>query len=563
MYQKEENPRLLLKQIAEEVQSGNYPATSAFLDLIRQTGIVNLFFFLKFIAAYSGPYQLLNETLHMDMCNFRQSLSCLSPGSRSAMFVPRGFYKSTIGGHGANTWELLRNPELRIRLVSNVVERAHHYKSISQRTFDSNKFFAELYPDYVPKKNAGRWNENEFVLPNRQRYYSEPSISAGGATGASEGIHVDFLNLDDIEGLEDLDSENKSSMTMFQKKKWFDTNTTALLISRESRIHLNGTFYATDDVHSKILEDAKEFHGYADPEFKVNPNGHWAIYYRSWIENEKTTFPEVMNEKTYADLLSRNAWSAITQYSNKPRDPALSEFYEFETKRFSLFWSTKKKEWYIIKGAMSSEDANWDDEPEESLLRLGSCSTIMTVDPAGTEKGISARTSRTAITVWSMDYEENLYLLWCRAGYYGPVKMFDLIFEGCRRFEGLVKMVGVESAAMQKIIAPLLERERDLRKEYIRPVPIPALGDKEGRIRMNVGRALMQRRVWLCLGEERDFEEERLVFPNNEYRRDVLDASEKAFVALTRPVSPEDEEEEELADEEYQYAVGRNKYTGY
>jgi hypothetical protein len=144
--------------------------------------------------------------------------------------------------------------------------------------------------------------------------------------------------------------------------------------------------------------------------------------------------------------------------------------------------------------------------------------------------------------------------------------MFDLIFEGCAKFGGIVRMVGVEAAAMQKIIAPLLERERTLRGMYINPRPIPAGGDKEGRIRMNVGRALMRGKVYLAFGEERDFEEERMIFPGNEYRRDVLDMFEKLLTVLHRPHAADGED---VTDDDFDvepdrdFAYGRSAVTGY
>jgi len=564
LFQAEKNPKLVLKQIAEEVAIGNFPASEAFFDLIKQAGFVSLYFFLRFIASENGPYEKLNDTLHLDMCNFRQSDSAMREGARSAGIVPRGFFKSTIFGHGANTWEALRWPDIRIRIVSNIVERSDNFKSLSQRFFDSNRLCKILYPSYIPARNAKRWNENEFVLPNRTRYYTEPTVGAGGATGASEGIHVDLLDLDDIEGLDDVSVEKKSNMNMFQKKKWFNTNTTSLLVDRKSRIHVSGTFYGSDDVYSSLCDDAKAFFGFHDPELEAKPDGHWDIYYRTWKENETVILPEVMDEKAYSDLLLRDSWSALTQYSNKPRDPALSEFYQHDTGRCYLVWNEKKKEYFIKKGPSPAD--NWQEEDLEGdplYVRLGACDVVMTVDPAGTDKGMSAKTSRSAIVIVAVDSDESYYLIWSRVGYYNVFKLFDLIFEGCSKFQGIVRMVGVESNAMQKIIAPLLERERHLRDYYINPKPIPASGDKEGRIRMNVGRALMRKQVFLTFGEEAAFEEERLVFPQNEYRRDCLDAFEKALVALHKPASKEDVDEEEIAEEEYQYAQGRSRITGY
>lgn len=558
------DPRKLIAEIRKSLESGKISASEMFTSLIFQAGLVSLFFFLTQIASFSGPYEKLNEGLHLDMANFRQSEACMAPGARAAIIVSRGFYKSTIGAHGADSWEAFRNPNIRIRIVSEIVERAHSFKNVSRSTFDGNAFFAIIAPKYVPTKATPRWNETEFVLPNRERFYTEPTISAGGATGASEGIHVDVLDIDDIEGLEDLDAMHHASASMWQKKKWFATNTTALLVDLTSRIILKGTFYGADDIHSSIMDDCKEIRGFHDPEFSTKPGGTWTVYYRSWEEDGKEVFPEVMNASKYAKLLLDDPWTAVTQYGNKARDPLVSEFYKYETKRCQRLWSVKQGRWFLQRGEFNdSERANWDEgEIPPSLVPFSSLEIGMFVDPAGTDKGMSAKTSRTAIGIIGLDSEENSYLLWSRVGYFNIFQTFDLVFEGCRLFEGHVSVVGVESNAMQKIIAPLLDKERLARNYYINPVPIPASGDKQARIRSNVGRALMKGLVWLCYGEEKDFEEERLIFPANEFKMDTLDMFEKGLTFLQKPPSSEFLAEEELEDELYFTEPTRSAITG-
>jgi len=557
------NPKLLIEAIRIDLESGRVSAADMFLALIKQASFVSLFFFLTRVAAFSGPYEKLNEDLHLQMCNFCQSEYSMDPGARAAMLLFRGSYKSTIGSHGVDSWEAFRNPNIRIRVVSSIIERAHSFKNIARSTFDSNAFFAMIAPEYVPPKGAPRWNETEFVLPNRTRNYPDPTMSAGGATGSAEGVHVDLLDIDDIEGLEDLDALHRASASLYQKKKWFATNTTALLVDLTSRIRLKGTFYGADDVHSAIMADAKTISGFLDPEFQAHEGGVWNVYYRSWEEDGVEVFPEVMNKKRYAKLLTEDPWTAITQYANKARDPQVSEFYKYETKRCSLMWSPKNKKWFIKKGLLEDDElSNWEDEPSMKLLSLEGLSIGMFVDPAGTDRAISARASRTAIEVIALDAEENSYLLWSRVGYYSVHTLFDLIFEGCQKFEGHIQVVGVEANAMQKIIAPLLEKERSLRNYYINPVPIMATGDKEARIRMNVGRALMKGQVWLCEGEAKEFEEERMLFPGNEYKRDALDAFEKGLTYLSKPDKQETLDEYDSDEELYWNEPTRSRYTG-
>lgn len=557
------NPKLFVEKIRADLESGRVSASEMFSALIRQAGFVSLFFFLKHVAAFSGPYEKLNEDLHLGMANFRQCDASMKEGARAAAIVPRGFYKSTICGHGADSWEALREPNIRIRIVSEIVERAHSFKNIARSTFDSNPFFAIFYNEYVPGKSSPRWNETEFVLPNRTRNYTEPTISAGGATGASEGVHVDLLDIDDIHGLEDVDAQHHSNVSMLQKKKWFATNTTTLLVDLSSRINLRGTFYGADDVHSAIMEDALAIEGYLDPEFVASTSGTWTVYYRSWEEDGKEIFPEVMDRKRYEKLLQEDPWSAITQYGNKAHDPVISEFYKLDVHDCQLLWSAKRGE-YFLKWSSSTENemSNWEDDLPVTFTRLGSFSIGMYVDPAGTSRGITARASKTAIGIVGVDSLERTVLIWSRVGYFTVGTMFDYIFEGCRKFEGLVGKVVVEANAMQTIIAPLLEKERRTRNYYINPVPLAAKGDKTARIRMNVGRVLMRSLVWVVEGEGKDFKEEKLIFPNNEYKMDTLDMFEKGITDLTVPPSKEEEDEYEMEEEIYWNEPTRCKVTG-
>lgn len=80
--------------------SGAHPTLGVHstLDLMRQAGLVNLWFFLKVIAGSSGPYNELDDDLNLDMCNWRQSDSCMAEGARWMALMPRGFRKSECNG---------------------------------------------------------------------------------------------------------------------------------------------------------------------------------------------------------------------------------------------------------------------------------------------------------------------------------------------------------------------------------------------------------------------------------------------------------------------------------
>lgn len=552
-----------IEQLITEITSSNPQLTGEIRELLRQASLVNLWFFLKFVAGFAGPYDKLNRGLHLDMCNFRQSDYCMKGGARAAAFIPRGHFKSTIFTHGANTWELVRNPDLRIRIVNAIIDKAIGFKRITQRTFDSNELFAWLFPKYVPEKGASRWNEEEMVLPNRSKSFNEPSIKVGGATGASEGDHHDLINIDDLVGLEDLDKEHKVNASMMQRITWAKTSTRALLVDWvDSRIMWVATLYASDDVYNEMIlrKNMYRLIGYQDEDMldMVKPDlsdaeERYTVYYRQVIERDEPIFPEGgFTKAKFEVMLQEDPWTAMAQYMNKPTNTGMAEFYQMATKRCSVRFDEKINDWVIIKRGVTNF------VEENDSIRLSKCDVVMTIDPAGTDKGMSARTSRTSIGVWAMDSKGNAYRIWQKVGYISPTEMFDSIFEGHGKFKGYIRATFVESNAMQKLIAPLLVREQWSRELYINPQPIMATGDKVARIRNNVGLALSQERIYLAEGCVVEFEEEKRGFPVLQFRMDVLDETEKALTVLRRAPSDEEVYEEEERELDYRENTSNN-----
>ena len=136
---KRNDASLLFRHIKEEVESASFHLTDELRVLIHQAGLVNLWFFLKFIVGQEGPFEKLNETLHVDMCNFRQSL--LKPGTRGLMLLPRGTCKSKIVTEGGTAWELVRDPEQRFRITNATDGNAHDFHHTVKTIFDANSFF--------------------------------------------------------------------------------------------------------------------------------------------------------------------------------------------------------------------------------------------------------------------------------------------------------------------------------------------------------------------------------------------------------------------------------------
>jgi hypothetical protein len=552
---------LVAKAIEGILVAGNNkkPISGDVLEIIRQLSFVNLFFFEKFVLGCKdgGPYDKLTYDLHLDMCNWRQSHYCMDAGVKAAGFISRSFYKSTVWTHGADTWEILRNPNIRIRIVNAVAERAQSFMRSIKLNFEKNHFVRILFPEYCPSSRTERWNENEIVMPNRTKTYPEPTVKAVGVGGASAGDHHDIIDIDDIITVEDLNVNRTAGVGMERSKNWFKSNVIPLMISpQESRVIVKGTFYSIDDVYmTEIVPLCKTLRGFLDQDFiKPDPKGVWHLYYRDAVENDKAICSSIMSIENLAELAKSDFWTYQTQYRNNPQKSGLSEFSDCEIKLCYCEFDYKKHDYRLeVIEKDGKTKTYWLSKERSGIF----------IDPASTEKGITAKTSRSAIGVCVRTWDDERLLIWSKCGYYNTVQMFDHIFYAALKFKGYISAIWIENNGPQSAYIPLLEKERNERELYIpiRPAPAPRV-DKMVRIRNNFGRELMKNKISATKECQLHLRDEIRAFGQTE-RVDFLDMFEKSIVHLPKAMSPDEREEKEWNDAVENIADTRNYVTGY
>jgi hypothetical protein len=549
----DQNLGILVPQILSELQSNSQNAEG--LELIRQFSFVNLFFFEKFILGATGPYELLDDNLGLDMCNWRQSNICMAPGARAAAFLARFHRKSTIMGHGASTWEVYRNPNIRIRIINAIATKAEEFQVMIKENIEKNPILNMLYPELCNYKAAPKWNAEGITVPNRTRTFPEPTIKAVGAGGKSAGDHHDLLLVDDIIDIDDLNVSRMGGVELERKRNWFKSNQTSLLVNPdESRIMMLGTFYAIDDLYmTEIVANCRRLDGYKAVDFIIpEPTKKWAIYYRMGIENDKPVNDKIMSLKAFNDVANEDFWTYQTQFMNNPQKSGLSEFTDCKILNCYCEYVSEEKDWKLEVATEDGLKEYW----------LSQCSVGEFIDPASTEKGITAKTSRSAIGVIARTYDDFYCLVWGKCGFYSTTDMFDLIFDGAIRYSGFMKGIWIESNGPQKMYIDLLKKERLMRDVPIDIYPSPAEGDKMVRIRNNFGRVLQRGKVAATKDSFRYLQEEVKAFGQTT-RVDFLDMFEKGVMKLPRPFSPEEREEIEMLEEEQKMPSTINLTTGY
>lgn len=520
--------------------------------LIAQAGFVSLWFFLRYIVGYSvSPFDLLDDNVHVDMCNFRQRF--LAPGSRAAAFLPREAYKTTIFTEGGAAWELLRDPTHTILISNAKADKAQEFFATVKMTFESNPLLRFLYGNvedpwgsYVPEnpKTEPRWNDTEIVMPNRPRWQREPSLTYGGVGGASEGGHYDLHIVDDMIGLKGLNATQEANAVMTKTRNWFwSSEKTLLRTMAKSRVFVVGTRYAVDDVYDDIIKRARRNDGYPLANFEPAAKGSWVIYYRKAVEDGRIILPQVYTEEGLRELAEHDWWTYVTQYLNDPQSSGLAELVDFPMKRCKLEWVAASKEWFVLL-------ENGEDVRE---LALSECDVVLAVDPAATERRVSAKTSRTAVGVVAVHSSGRKFLIDLRVGFVSPLAMFDWIFSLKERFSPRVRATLLESNAGFKVLSPILREEEKKRGVWLHLAPFAAAGEKVARIRATLLPELEAGRLYIASVHFDAVEEEKRGFPQAVHKMDILDMLSTGIAGAYVPAAPEEVVASREADEAFMY----------
>jgi hypothetical protein len=566
--------QVLYEQALRCVESGQVQDSDK--ELIKQTALVSLFFFLRYVASYSGPYESLTPDLHLDMANWYQ-LRFLPPGSKCAGFIFRGGFKSTEWTHGANAWEIVRDPEIEIIQASNIKDRSEEFLEFTQSIFRDNEFFAWLFDsDGLVPKAQGRiahWNANEIQVPAKTRNKNKPNVQLVSVGGSIQGIHAQVFKIDDLIGEHMLDSQRQLGADNSKAENWARAAIKNIpTVYGTSRVLFVGTRYGPGDAYEWLWDDVKELYGYRGPDgepFEEKDENEWRLYFRMAREDMGTgeedpegrsewiSFPGKWTHRELDKIREEDPWTYYTQICNLSTYSGLSEFIDFNLRPGHLDISEEGQMFFTKE--ISADDS-------ETIYWLRDSYLVISVDPAASDRKRHANTSRSAVVVYARFWDGTRVLLDGRVGYVPTTKMFDWMFTLYKKYRRycratLMEMVGPFAA----LESPLRERERAAGTRLkLRPIR-KSQGDKDANISSILEPLLSDGKLWGIKGTPifKEFEREMMMFPGGRLK-DTLDAVRIADMYAPAPNKPLDEDEEDEREQRNRRnRVGMNKTTGY
>lgn len=134
-------------------------------------------------------YKDINPRTHGDMIRALEAKT-----QRKLIVMPRGTFKSSVGSVGFPIWLLLRNPNERILIDSEIYSNSKNFlREIKAHLAQS--YITDLFGRF---KTDFTWNESEITIAQRTKPYKEASITCGGIGTVKVGQHYSVIIGDDM-----------------------------------------------------------------------------------------------------------------------------------------------------------------------------------------------------------------------------------------------------------------------------------------------------------------------------------------------------------------------------
>jgi len=267
----------------KELETQYYDHIGVETDVLRES-IVNLDR-IDLLMSEVLSYQV--KPCHMSMLKFQQS------NDKTLVLAPRGIGKSISLTVVRSLFEVVKNPDIRILIVSNTQLQAEIFLREIKQHIEANDKFIDVFGDLV----GAKWDSKEINVKTRKTFAKESTISCCGVGGAIIGRHYDLIIADDL-----VDEENsRTDLQRERFKVWFYKSLEPTL-EPDGRMFVHGTRYYPSDFYGHLAKVDDSFISRVWPAINKNGESLWP---------EKMTLEWLLSKKKAMGTAIFN-----TQYQN-------------------------------------------------------------------------------------------------------------------------------------------------------------------------------------------------------------------------------------------------------
>lgn len=166
-----------------------------------------------------------------------------SDAKRKLVVLPRGTFKTSVAVVAYAIWRILRNPNLRICIDSELFTNSKKTLREIAMHLTSNRM-TDLFGDF---KGDGIWNESELLINQRTLIRKEATFTCSGIGAQKTGQHYDIAILDDMNSPQNSNTkENREKV--IQHYQYYTS-----ILDPGGEIVIVGTRYHTDDLIGHVL----------------------------------------------------------------------------------------------------------------------------------------------------------------------------------------------------------------------------------------------------------------------------------------------------------------------
>lgn len=318
--------------------------------------------FKDFSRKYFGNLECPDCGRHHEVPDFHDQImdAVSGPARRLLVNMPPYHAKSTIATVQHTVYELCRDPNIRVLIVSKSQKLAERFLYQIKQYLQDPSGYEEgknLIEDWGPFHTGGeQWNNTQIYVAGRQSREKDPSVSALGVGGHIYGIRADIIKFDDI-----ADLENQRNRDRVAEMLTWCTQEAASRVGRNGKLHFIGTRISAGDVYS-YLDDLPAFEVLRFPCI-VDEQAKQTL----WLDH--FGFENALEQR---DSMSMEQWQLVYQNIDTPGLGA-------------SFTPEIVEACYDSEYALGQYDANW--------------ALIAGLDPAGAGE----QAGYTAMALWGVD----------------------------------------------------------------------------------------------------------------------------------------------------------------
>lgn len=225
------------------------PVTGAHIQKTRESKIAilrelvlddeRLDVFCKFILM--PPFEM--QEFHKEMIEFQSAIQ------EGMILAWRGAAKTTFLTIARCIYEIIKNPNIRILLVSDAEGQAKTFLRSIKSHFTRNELLKECFGDFYT--GAEIWSDSQIIVNKRTAHYGEPTIMCAGIGTTLPSRHFDLIIADDL-------VTEDNSQTDGQRKKihsYFYKTLLPTLLSPDGRLYVIGTRWHDEDLYGWLQKE--------------------------------------------------------------------------------------------------------------------------------------------------------------------------------------------------------------------------------------------------------------------------------------------------------------------